>query len=98
VKKLALKEIKEIERMRKIESCKKGICGWCVEIRGLKNYKGEWRVPIGMRDKKKAIAAWCPFFEKFIKVLNVGEYFRKTVERLPECVAACKKKEKENHE
>jgi hypothetical protein len=92
MEKLTIKQIKEIERIS--DKCNKKICGWCVVVKGLKNYRGEWRAPAEMRDKKRIAGAWCPFFEKFIKVLDEDENFRKTVERLPECIAACKRNDK----
>jgi len=91
MKKLTVAQIK-IERIRK--PCKKGVCGWCVSVKGLKNYKGEWLAPAEMRDKKRVTGAWCPFFEQFIKILDEGEDWRET-KRLPECLAACKRKKQQ---
>jgi len=79
MKNLTAEQIKEIERIR--TPCRKGICGWCAELKR--------RYPLN--SKREHIAGvWCRFFEQFIKDYDGGDW--KQTKRLPECIAACTRK------
>jgi len=88
MKKLTVKQIKSIT-----ENCGKTTCEWCpgLELKNHKKYNGEKR-DVPWIDKNKNCFTWCLFFEKYIADFGEGDILYQTVKRLPECIAACKRK------